>query len=117
MRYELFVKLYEEALDYKDVDMYISERGWQSWMDEFGSDDDTSVIVFILKNIFDLAKSTLREIRENKKMNRVNFSDRYKIPNRTVQNWEYGNSTLAEYDALLIAYTFFMDAFLDFKSV
>lgn len=32
--YDLFTKLYGEAKTYDSLELYISERGWQDWMDD-----------------------------------------------------------------------------------
>ena len=33
--FELFTRLYSEAKQYDDIDLFTSERGWQDWMDNF----------------------------------------------------------------------------------
>ena len=53
MKFQLYSKLYQEALTYDDVDMYIGERGWQEWMDDYG-EDNVQLITSILKSIFNL---------------------------------------------------------------
>ena len=37
--YDLFTKLYGEAKTYDSLELYISERGWQDWMDDFDIDN------------------------------------------------------------------------------
>ena len=32
--FELFTRLYSEAKQYDDIDLFTSERGWQDWMDK-----------------------------------------------------------------------------------
>ena len=32
MTYTLFSRLFREADNYNDVEMYIAERGWQDWI-------------------------------------------------------------------------------------
>ena len=42
--FELFTRLYSEAKQYDDIDLFTSERGWQDWMDNFS----TQEVIFIL---------------------------------------------------------------------
>ena len=104
MKYELFVTLYNEALDYSDVDMYIAERGWQDWMGGYDN------VGNILKTIYQLATSTLQENREMLGLSRAKFSRRYNIPVRTLENWDAGTREAPEYVKILIDYTLFGDA-------
>ncbi|WP_429949414.1 helix-turn-helix domain-containing protein [Enterococcus sp. AZ101] len=109
MKYELFATLYQEALEYNDVEMYIAERGWQDWMDSFDNDK----LGVVLTAVYSLANMTIKEMRESKKMSRAQFSRVYNIPIRTLENWDAETRKMTSYDKMLIAYTFFMDGFLD----
>ena len=104
LEYGLFTKLYGESLSYDDIDIYIAERGWQDWMEQF-NDDGVSII---LKNIFNLAKMSLKEIRRAEKLTRRAFYKIYYIPVRTLENWEYEERKLTDYDKMLICYTVFV---------
>lgn len=101
MTYELFTQLYSEALEYSDVDMYIAERGWQDWMEAFDNHGN------ILKDIYTLANSSLKEIRESHGYTRAAFAKEYNIPIRTLEDWESEKRTAPIYVSILIAYTFF----------
>lgn len=109
MKYELFVTLYKEALEYDSEEFYIAERGWQEWMDQF---DDVDKVSYILKRIFFFASHDLREVREERKLSRAKFSRSYAIPLRSVEDWEYGNAKMSNYDKMLVYYTFLMDDLL-----
>ena len=45
-----------------------------------------------------------KELRENSGMNKTEFADYFKIPYRTVQNWELGLRPCPEYIVDLIEY-------------
>lgn len=101
MKFELFKQLYSEALDYEELDMYIAERGWQEWMEEFPPTPT-------LTEIFKLAHSTLKETRESLGISRASFSRMYNISVRNLENWDSGKVTLLPYWKLLIDYSLFM---------
>ncbi|MFD1901341.1 hypothetical protein [Enterococcus termitis] len=109
MKYELFVTLYKEALEYDSEEFYIAERGWQEWMEQF---EDVDMVSFILKRVFYYATHDLRVVREDRKISRAKFSKSYEIPVRTVEAWEYGTTKMSNYDRLFIFYTFLMDDLL-----
>lgn len=116
MKYELFVKLYEEAKEYSDVDMYIAERGWQEWMNQYGNESDTNKISAILFQIYALANGNIAENRKGSGYpKRTGFSAAYHIPDSTIQKWEYGSREMTGYDKCLLDYTFFISFLIDQK--
>ncbi|PZL71699.1 hypothetical protein CI088_11905 [Enterococcus plantarum] len=108
MKYELFATLYAEAQEYSNAEMYISERGWQEWMNNYPEKQ----LGHILSSIYDLAISSIKEIRESRKISRAAFSRMYNIPIRTLEDWDTEKRKIADYNKMLIAYTFFMNDFL-----
>ncbi|MBO0423876.1 helix-turn-helix domain-containing protein [Enterococcus plantarum] len=109
MKYDLFATLYAEAQEYSNVEMYIAERGWQEWMDNYPSEQ----LGNILTSIYELATTSLKEIRESRKISRAAFSRVYNIPVRTLEDWDTEKRKITDYNKMLIAYTFFMNDFLD----
>lgn len=105
MKYGLFLQLYEEATQYNDVENYIAERGWQEWMDDYGTPEDVSTIIGMLERIYQLAHMGIKEMRQMVSPSRAAFSRLYGIPDRTLQEWEYGNNHMPEYTKKLIAHT------------
>ena len=101
MNFELFRELYSEALEYDNVDMYTSERGWQDWMNKVENPAEK------LHDIYTLAKSTVRETRNKSGMSQKNFSKQFLIPLRTWADWEYENRTPPTYVKMLIDYAVF----------
>ena len=111
MKFALFAKLYDEAREYSDLDMYIAERGWQEWMDEYSSPDsnDASEITSILTRIYELAHMDLGQLRSEINLSASAFSKLYGIPTRTVQSWEYKERRTPDYALRFISYAIFMD--------
>lgn len=101
MKFELFKTLYEEAIEYDDLEYYIAERGWQEWMDEYSAEE----IAGILNRIYRLAKNPLKDTRE---VSRAEFSRQYDIPIRTLENWDDGSREMPCYLKTLIDYAQFM---------
>ena len=100
--YELFLRLYREALDSASLEYYIAERGWQEWMDPFTDEQ----IVKILKTIYSYANKSMKEVRKQY-YSRTDFCQSYGIPLRTVENWETKENN-TEYAKSLVMYTFFI---------
>ncbi|MGX7199234.1 helix-turn-helix domain-containing protein [Enterococcus nangangensis] len=103
MDYELFAELHLQATEEKDLDMYIGERGWQEWMDNF----PPASLGTILKNIFDLAHGDLKSNRERIGLNQKQFSGKYNIPVTTVGKWEREERELSPWLKVLIDYSIF----------
>ena len=102
MKYELFNKLYIEALEQSDIEYYIAERGWKDWMESY----DAQEIADILSTIHKLANSTLAESRE---VPRAEFARRFGIPLRTLEDWDKNQHLPRDYVIKFIKYIIFMD--------
>lgn len=111
MKFKLFSKLFDEVKEYSDVDMYIAERGWQEWMDDYSSPDssDASEIASILARIYELAHMDLGQLRSETRLSATAFSKLYGIPTRTMQSWEYKERRTPDYALRFISYAIFMD--------
>lgn len=105
MDFELFSELYNQALQYEDCDMYITERGWQDWMNSYSDGNDVTVIFIILSSIFDIAHMDIRKMRAALGLTFKTFSELYSVPSRTVQDWEYGKNKTPEYVKKFVGYT------------
>lgn len=115
MKFTLFAKLYGEALVYTNLEMYISERGWQDWMDAYvdDDDDDASRVSEILEHIYSLAHMDIGQLRSETKLSASAFSRLFGIPIRTAQSWEYKERRTPEYALILISYAIFMEGMGD----
>lgn len=105
--YPTFVRLYEEASGYSNLDMYVAERGWQEWMDEY----DVDAISEILEKIYTMSGMSIHDLREFIGRSRTEMSRQYRIPLRSLENWDAGNRVPPEYVATLIAYAIFVESF------
>ncbi|HCL02873.1 MAG TPA: hypothetical protein DHW61_10765 [Lachnoclostridium phytofermentans] len=105
MVYSLFSHLYNEALQYDNLEMYIAERGWQDWMDNYPEEK----IADILEKIYSIANTDMREIRNLLGLSRPKFFNVYRVPVRTLEDWEYEKMPIPVYTRQLIAYTVFME--------
>ena len=101
--YDLFTKLYGEAKTYDSLELYISERGWQDWMDNF----NIEIVTAILKKIYEYSKESLQDIRTRLNYSRIGLSRAYYIPLRTLENWD-DKQNMSEYVEVLVKYTFFI---------
>lgn len=103
MNFELFVRLYGEALEYSDIGYYIAERGWQVWMEQY----EVEAVTEILTSIFNLSKLDIGGLRNMLNMPRAQMSKIYGIPIRTLENWDARICEPVSYVKILIAYTVF----------
>nr|DAH33352.1 MAG TPA: putative transcriptional regulator [Caudoviricetes sp.] len=102
--YELFSKLYNEAKQYNSLEWFVSERGWQEWMNLF----DVDMIAKMLEIIYEYSRCTIKDIRNNLNISRASFSRKYGIPLRTIEDWDSERSKIPKYTAELIKYTLFV---------
>lgn len=104
INYELFLILYDEAKQYNSLEWFISERGWQAWMNDF----EVEVIAQILEIIYEYSRCTIKDIRNKLNISRATFSRIYNIPIRTIENWDTIPSKIPVYTEELIKYTLFV---------
>ena len=105
MDYKIFKKLYQNAKESPNLEMYIGERGYEKWMESYLNGSNAENVTNTLTNIYNMANMTLTDIRECAGLSRAEFSRIYKIPVRTLENWEYDTRKLNEYIKMLIIYT------------
>ena len=98
MEFEVFKTLYVEAVESESYDMYVSERGWQDWMDTYQPVESLGLI-------WSLAKGTVKDNREKYNFSRAAFSRRNNIPVRTLENWDAGINSPQDYVKMLIDYS------------
>lgn len=103
MTYKLFLSLYSEALDYADVDMFIGERGWQDWMDDYPTEE----LATLMQEIYFLTNSDLKTIREKYGYSRAAFSRLFNIPIRSLEDWDASRRKMPDYVKALICYALF----------
>ena len=100
MTFNLFKKLYDEALKRVTLDAYIAEQSKQGWTEGY----DPQEAADVLTKIYKLANAPLKESRQG---SRAKFSRQYGIPARTLQNWDLGERVPAPYVKMLIDFAQF----------
>lgn len=98
---KLFYKLWIDALQQPDKELYVAEYGFPEWFDEIST--DPGKVVDILENIHDAAHMTVRDIIDISGMSKAAFARRFCIPIRTVENWvsdSEGKRSCAPYNRL-----------------
>ena len=88
-----FYILFTAATKEQDRDRYIAE--WNSssiFYPNSGSPDiDAGELADALGNIWDVAHLTTRDIRQHLGLTQAAFAERFCVPRRTIENWEYKN--------------------------
>lgn len=100
MKFNLFKQLYNEALEIASLELYVAERGWQDWMEDYEPQETAD----ILTKIYTLANNPLKDTRL---VSRAEFARQYNIPVRTLQDWDLGNRTPPIYVKMLIDFAQF----------
>lgn len=100
MKFELFKELYNEALDIASLELFVAEQGWQDWMQGYTPDE----VVELLSRIYRLANNPLKDTRQ---ISRAEFSRRYNIPVRTLEDWDTEKRTAPIYVKLLLDFAQF----------
>lgn len=98
---KLFYKLWKDALEQPDRDMYIGEYGFPEWFDEIS--DDPSEITRVLKSIHGVAHMSVRDIILASGLTQSAFAVKFCIPLRTVEDWATQKRTCADYIRLMFA--------------
>ena len=92
-----------EIENYTDRDAFVSDLALSS---AFPEDSDLSVTASELILIWDAYHMTIRDLRTASGLSRMDFSRRFCIPIRTIENWECTGANAREcpaYVRLLIA--------------
>ncbi|MDE6984123.1 MAG: hypothetical protein K2O99_06230 [Lachnospiraceae bacterium] len=101
MKDELFAKLWKDALAQPDRDMYIAEYGYPNWFDEISPDMEK--VVETLVNIHTVAHMSFKDIISASGLTQVQFSYKFCIPKRTVENWSSGSRKCPDHNRLMFA--------------
>lgn len=106
INYSTFVRLYNEAEQEEDLDIYIAERGWQDWM---GTEDNAESVISMLKAIHSTVQLDFAQLRNMLKFSPVEMTQKYNIPSRTRQHWESGEREPADHVRKLLSYAIVME--------
>lgn len=98
---KLFAKLWQDALEQPDRELYISEYGYPEWFDDINMDTDE--VTQILGHIHDVAHMTIRDIISRAGLTQAAFALKFCIPLRTVEDWATGKRKCTDYNRLAYA--------------
>ena len=100
MTYKLFNKLWRDALNQPDAEMYVGEYGYPDWFDEIST--NLYEIVKTLENIHEVAHMPFREIIKRSGLSRPDFCERFCLAKSTVDKWAIENRNCPDYYRLAI---------------
>lgn len=99
-----FWLIFTEAVMAADRDIFVSDFSTSSiWGDDPESDTIPAQRIEQLGNIWDTAHATIRDIRKHTGLTQAAFAKRFCIPKRTLEDWERGVRSCADYTRLLLA--------------
>lgn len=101
MTKSLFLKLYHDAKEQPDRELYISEYGYPDYFDEISDNPDE--VVKALSDVHKLAHMSFREFLAEANISQTGFARYFDIPLRTVQDWASGARRCPEYLKLMAA--------------
>lgn len=93
MTSKLFYRLWQDALEQPDLEMYIGEFGFPEYFDEVG--DNVEEVAKILSSIHRVAHITIPEIISESSMTKREFSEKFCIPLKTIEGWAAKSGTYA----------------------
>lgn len=105
MTYTQFREIVLSLPDCSDLDHFIAERGWQSWMEGY----DAERIVAILTAVWAMRDNPIKGIKKAAKHTNESLSLAYGIPRRTVEDWARGVRECPSYTSTMLAYCVFAD--------
>lgn len=106
INYSIFVRLYNEAEQEENLDIYIAERGWQEWM---GNEDNAEEVISLLQAIHRTARSDISSLRKLLEISQIEMVRTYDIPRNTLQQWENGKREPTEHVRKLLSYAVIME--------
>ena len=103
--YHNFYILFGAATKEQDRDRYIAEWSTSSifYPEPESPDIDVNELVDSLGNVWDVAHMSTRDIRQHLGLTQAAFAERFCIPRRTVENWEYRGGRVPPYNILALA--------------
>lgn len=101
MTRDLFYKLYHDAQDQPDLELYINEYGYPDYFNEISEDPDK--VVAALTDIHRVAHMSLRDLISASGMTQNAYARYFDIPLRTIENWATGKRSCPEYVKLMMS--------------
>lgn len=100
MNSKLYYKLWQDAKNQPDKEMYIGKYDYTDWFDEISTNPDK--VISFLEGIHDKIWMPFNDILSNSGFSKAEFSRRFCIPIRTVEDWYSGKRKMPEWAKKLI---------------
>lgn len=98
---KLFAKLWSDALDQPDKELYIAEYGYPEWFGEISEDPEE--ITSVIGNIHDVANMSVKDMVKKSGLSQAKFAEKFCIPKRTIESWCMGERSCPDYVRLMLA--------------
>ncbi|MFA6851260.1 MAG: hypothetical protein WCS30_13030 [Selenomonadaceae bacterium] len=103
INYKAFVQLYTEATEYSSLEMFVTERGWQEWMELVPEEK----IADVLEKIYNMAKiesmpDKVRYLINLTGLSQAKFATVYGFSIKAVEAWLRGTNKCS--NILLLAF-------------
>ena len=101
MEDKLFAKIWRDAINQPNKELYLSEYGYPEWFDQISQ--DPQVIMDVLGNIHDVAHMSVKDMVVKSGLSQARFAEKFCIPKRTLESWCMGERKCPDYVRLMIA--------------
>lgn len=101
MNNKQFNIIWREALKSPDGYREVFISDWTSGS-IFEEDEDLSSLSEDVAKIWDIAHTSVKEIRAKTGLSQIKFCERFCIPRRTLEDWERGISKCPDYTRLML---------------
>lgn len=100
INFDTYNMLYSEAKEHSDLRLFITERGWQEWMENVPE----ASVADILADIYSFSREGIKGMLNASGLNLATFCRKYTIPYKTALKWVNGEREAPEYTIMLIGY-------------
>ena len=109
MKYLDFRNIYLSLDDCDSEEMFIHERGWQDWMEEYADDESGEKITNILHDVWCMKGNIVKGLKSVFGLTQKKISEEYGIPIRTVEQWSSELKKIPPEKACMLAFCVFTD--------
>ena len=109
MKYRDFRNIFLTLDDCDSEDMFIAERGWQEWMEEYADDESGEKITNILHSVWCMKDNIVKGLKTVCGLTQKEISEQYGIPKRTIEQWSSELRKIPPQKACMLAFCVFSD--------
>lgn len=109
MKYRDFRNIYLSLGDCDSEEMFIAERGWQDWMEEYADDESGGKITNILHAFWCIKDNIVKGLKIVCGLTQEEIDEDYGIPKRTIEDWSSGAHIAPQGKACMLAFCVFTD--------